>query len=139
MMTGIKGINHLAIIVDDFDKALPFWQDALGLQVQGIEEVPEEQVSVAFIPLGASKIELIKPESSNSGVAKYLERRGAGLHHVCLEVDDLDALLARFVETGIRMINDVPRTSPDGRRYAFVHPKSTNGVLVELYEVTGRD
>ncbi len=139
MMTGIKGINHLAIIVDDFDKALPFWQDALGLQVQGIEEVPEEQVSVAFIPLGASKIELIKPESSDSGVAKYLERRGAGLHHVCLEVDDLDALLARFVETGIRMINDVPRTSPDGRRYAFVHPKSTNGVLVELYEVTGRD
>lgn len=129
-----KAINHVAIVVEDLEAALPFWQDVLGIAVQKIEEYPQEAVRTAFLPLGGSEIELVQPIEEDSGVARYLAKRGQGLHHLCLEVDDLDALMTRLHEQGVTLINDTPRSHDDGTRYAFVHPRSTQGVLLELYE-----
>src|SRR5579871_3296752 len=127
-------INHIAIVVDDVNTALNFWQKALGLPLAQIEHNDDEAVDIAFLPLGEGEIELIAPFTEESGVAKYLAKRGAGMHHLCLEVDDLDAAMQQLIANGIELINDTPRTRPDGRRYAFVHPRSTGGVLLELYE-----
>ena len=134
-------INHIAVVVEDVNEALNFWQKALGLELKQIEHNEGEEVDIAFLPLGdgangsAGEIELIAPFTEGSGVAKYLAKRGAGMHHLCLEVDDIDAVMQQLVANGTELINDVPRTRPDGRRYAFVHPRSTGGVLLELYEV----
>ena len=126
-------LNHLALVVDDLDAALRFWRDCLGLVVGGVESVPAEAVDIAFLALGDAHIELIKPISSDSGVAKYLAKRGPGMHHLCLEVPDLDAKLGELRTAGYELINEHPRER-DGRRYAFIHPKSAGGVLLELYE-----
>jgi len=134
-MDHIKRIHHVAIVVENIDEALCFWEDALGLKVQEKRDIPEQQVSIAFLPLGGSELELVKPTSEDSGVAKYLESRGPGMHHLCLEVDDLDEIMERLQQKGVQLINDEPLMSPDGTRFAFVHPKSAQGVLVELYEV----
>lgn len=131
-------INHIAIVVEDVNEALKFWQGALGLTLQHVEHNEGEQVDIAFLPLGESEIELIAPFTEDSGVAKYLAKRGAGMHHLCLEVDDIEATMQQLVNGGAELINETPRTRPDGRRYAFVHPKSTGGVLLELYEVKQR-
>ena len=128
-------INHIAVVVEDVNVALNFWQKALGLPLAQIEHNEGEEVDIAFLPLGDSEIELIAPFTEGSGVAKYLAKRGAGMHHLCLEVDDIDAVMQQLVANGTELINDVPRTRLDGRRYAFVHPRSTGGVLLELYEV----
>lgn len=134
-MTGAIRINHVAVVVEDVHAALGFWRDALGLACQHIEHNESESVDIAFLPVGEGKIELIAPFTEDSGVAKYLAKKGSGLHHICLEVDDIAAVMARILASGAEMINDVPKTRPDGTRYAFVHPKSTGGVLLELYEV----
>ncbi len=132
-MTDIK-LNHLAIVVDDMVAALRFWRESLGLAQTGeIESVPAEAVDIAFLSLGDAHIELIQPTSSDSGVAKYLAKRGPGLHHLCLEVPDLEAKLNELRARGYELINETPRER-DGRRYAFIHPKSAGGVLLELYE-----
>ena len=132
-MSDIK-INHLAIVVEDVEESLGFWRDGLGLPLGGeIEDVPAEEVKVAFLDLGESHIELIQPTTDDSGVAKYLAKRGQGMHHICLEVDDIFAKLSELSEKGYELINETPRER-DGRRYAFVHPKSTGGILLELYE-----
>ncbi len=132
-MTDIK-LNHLAVIVDDMEAALRFWRESLGLaQAGAVESVPDEAVDIAFIELGEARIELIQPTTTDSGVAKYLEKRGPGLHHLCLDVPDLDAKLADLRDSGCELINETPRER-DGRRYAFLHPSSTGGVLLELYE-----
>ena len=132
-MTDIK-LNHLAIVVHDMDAALRFWRESLGLSQAGqIESVPAEAVDIAFLTLGDARIELIQPTTDDSGVAKYLEKRGAGMHHLCLEVADLDNKLAELSAAGYELINEQPRER-DGRRYAFIHPRSTGGVLLELYE-----
>ena len=127
-------INHIAVVVEDVNVALGFWQKALGLPLAQVEHNEGEEVDIAFLPLGDSEIELIAPFTEGSGVAKYLAKHGAGMHHLCLEVDDLDEIMQQLVNNGTELINDVPRTRPDGRRYAFVHPRSTGGVLLELYE-----
>lgn len=133
-------INHIAIVVDDVNEALAFWQTALGLAVDKVEHNEGEGVDIAFLPLGApgeqgvGEIELIAPFTADSGVAKYLAKRGTGMHHLCLEVEDIEASIAQLLANDVEMINDVPRARPDGRRYAFVHPTSTGGVLLELYE-----
>lgn len=133
-MSNIK-INHLAIVVDDVEQSLAFWRDGLGLSVGGaIEDVPAEEVKVAFLDVGESHIELVQPTTDDSGIAKYLAKRGQGMHHICLEVNDIEATLADLSDKGYDLINETPRER-DGRRYAFVHPKSTGGVLLELYEV----
>ncbi len=132
----IKRIDHIAIVVDDIDASLDFWQDALGLDVAHIEEVPNQESIVAFLPSGQSEVELVEPTSQASGVARYLAKRGPGMHHICFEVDDIQAALARLKRHGVQLINEQPTIGTGGKKIAFVHPKSTSGVLVELYELT---
>lgn len=127
-------VNHIAVVVEDVETALSFWRDALGLDLQHTERNEEEAVEIAFLPVGESEIELLAPITEDSGVAKYMAKKGAGLHHVCIDVEDIDATMKRLVEHNIEMINASPRTRPDGTLYAFVHPKSTGGVLLELYQ-----
>ncbi len=133
-MPKIKRIDHIAIVVEDIDAALGFWHDALGLELHGQEDVAEQKSIVAFLPVAGSEIELVKPTTDDSGVARYLHKRGPGMHHICFEVDDLDATLERMKEKGVRLINETPTIGAGGKRIAFIHPESTNGVLVELYE-----
>ena len=134
-MPTIQRINHVAVVVHDMEKSLSFWRDALGITLHELRDVPAEQSQVAFLPLAGSEVELVRPTNSDSGIAKYLAKRGPGMHHLCLEVDDISGMLAQLKNKGIRLINEEPRTATDGRKYAFVHPESTGGVLVELYEV----
>ncbi len=132
-MAKITKLNHVAIVVADVEGALSFWRDALGLTLSHVEDVPGQKSQVAFLPLGDSEVELVKPTSDDSGVAKFLAERGPGMHHLCFEVDDIDEMLAQLKARGVRLINETP-ISLEGRRVAFVHPKSANGVLVELYQ-----
>jgi methylmalonyl-CoA/ethylmalonyl-CoA epimerase len=132
----IKNINHIAIIVPELEGALDFWEGALGLKLERTESVPSEGVDVAFLPVGGSNVELMKPTVADTGVARFLEKRGPGIHHLCFEVDDIDATLARLRERHIQLINEQPVAGHGGRQYAFVHPKSTGGVLVELYQLS---
>ena len=134
-MPEIKKINHVAVVVDDMEKALSFWRDALGMELHELRDVPTEKSQVAFLPLEGSEVELVVPTSDDSGIAKYLAKRGPGMHHICLEVDDIVEMLAQLREKGVRLINEEPRTGADGKKYAFIHPESTSGVLVELYEL----
>ncbi len=134
-MAKITKINHIAILVNDLESPLSFWRDALGLELTQVEEVPGEQARIAFLPTGDSEIELVQPTTEDSGLARYLEKRGPGMHHICLEVDDIDGMLAQLKEKGIQLINEAAKVGSNGRRYAFVHPKSASGVMVELYEL----
>lgn len=133
-MAEIKKINHVAIAVSDLEGMLGFWRDGLGLEVERVEEVPSQKAVVAFIPVGDSEIELVKPTAEDTGVAKFLAERGGGMHHLCFEVDNIAEMLADLKAKGVRLINETPLELP-GRKMAFIHPKSTGGVLVELYEV----
>jgi methylmalonyl-CoA/ethylmalonyl-CoA epimerase len=128
-------INHLAIVVDDIDAALGFWRDALGLPLGKTQRSDAEEVDIAFLPLGEGEIELLAPINESSGVAKYLAKRGAGMHHICLEVDDIAATMQRLADHGVELLNDAPKVTEDGTKYCFIHPKSAFGVLVELYEM----
>jgi methylmalonyl-CoA/ethylmalonyl-CoA epimerase len=134
-MAKVTRIDHVAILVDDLQKTVDFWQDALGIQLAHIVDVPAEKSMVAFLPVGGSEIELVKPTTDDSGLARYLEKRGPGMHHICLEVDDIEGMLAHLKEKGIQLINETAVDGMDGRKYAFIHPKSANGVMVELYEL----
>lgn len=134
-MPKINRINHVAIVVDDMQRSLAFWRDVLGLKLAELRDVPSEESQVAFIPTGEGEIELVKPTTDDSGIAKYLAKRGPGMHHLCLEVDDIDAMLKKLKLKNVRLINEEPRTSTDGRKYAFIHPESTGGVLIELYQL----
>jgi methylmalonyl-CoA/ethylmalonyl-CoA epimerase len=131
---GIKRIDHIAIVVPDTQKALAFWQDALGLTLSHTEEVPAQETTVAFLPAGESEVELVEPTTETSGMARYMDKRGPGMHHICFEVDDIDQTLAQLKEKGIQLINEEPTIGAGGKRIAFIHPKSTGGVLIELYE-----
>lgn len=134
-MARIKQINHVAIAISDVDASLVFWRDALGLEVDHIEDVPSQKSTVVFLPVGETEIELVKPTSDDTGVAKFIAEKGGGMHHLCFEVDDISGMLGDLKTKGVRLINEVPLELP-GRKMAFVHPKSTGGVLVELYEIT---
>jgi methylmalonyl-CoA/ethylmalonyl-CoA epimerase len=134
-MPKIKQVNHVAIVVVDMEKSLIFWRDALGIELHGLRNVPAEKSLVAFLPVAGSEIELVQPTTDDSGIAKYLVKRGQGMHHLCFEVDDIEGMLAQLKAKGVRLINDEPRTTADGKKYAFVHPESTSGVLVEFYQI----
>lgn len=134
-MPTIRKINHLAVVVSDLESALAFWRDALGIPLAEVREVPAEAAQVAFLPIADAEIELVRPTTEDSGLAKYLAKRGPGMHHLCLEVDDLTGMLHQLKAKGIRLINEEPRLAADGKKYAFIHPESTHGVLVELYEL----
>jgi len=125
-------INHLGIAVEDLDRASGVYE-AMGLSIQKVVEVPEQQVRVAFIPIGETTIELVQPTSPDSTVATYLEKRGQGLHHLALEVEDIEAALTELKALGMRLIDQSPRWGAEGR-IAFLHPASTDKVLIELVE-----
>jgi len=127
-------LNHLAIVVNNVDNALNFWRDALGLQVRQAERNEGEEVDLAFLPAGDADIELISPINETSGVAKFLAKHGPGLHHVCIEVEDIRATIQRMKEHKVMLLNDTPKVNDEGTQYCFIHPKSAYGVLVELYE-----
>ncbi len=133
-MTEVKKIAHVAILVEDIDDALKFWRDALGLELGHVEEVPSQGAAVAFLPLGDTEVELVQPLGEDSGLAKYLAQRGGGMHHLCFEVEDISAKLEELKAAGVRLINEEASTLEDGRQIAFIHPKSTGGVLVELVQ-----
>ena len=138
-MPFVKRIDHIAVVVKDLDKALEFWTDALGLDLSHIEEVPSEHSIVAFLPAKESEVELVQPTDDESGVARYLERRGPGIHHICFEVYDIQATMEHLKAKGVRLINPEPIIGTGGKKIAFIHPESTNGVLVELYELSGNE
>ena len=128
----ILRVNHIAIVVPEIDSALNFWQEALGLQLEHVEEISEQETAVAMLPVGESEVELIQPTSETSGMAKYMAKQGPGLHHICFEVDDIETTLTELKAKGIRLINEEPVIGAGGKKVAFVHPKSASGVLVEL-------
>ena len=134
-MSKVLRIDHVAMVVEDLEATLAFWRDGLGLELTHIEDVPAEKSRVAFLPVGASEVELVNPTSDDSGLKRYLEKRGPGMHHLCLEVDDIEGMLKRLKDKGVQLINEAPVDGLGGKRYAFIHPKSANGVMVELYEL----
>jgi len=133
---GIKRIDHIAIVVPDIEEAQSFYQDALGLELAHVEHVEEQKAIVAFFPTGESEIELVEPTTDDSGISRYLNKRGPGIHHICIEVDDIEVTLAALKKRDIQLINEEPTIGSGGKKIAFVHPHSTFGVLIEVYEST---
>jgi methylmalonyl-CoA/ethylmalonyl-CoA epimerase len=137
-------LNHIAIAVPDLDAALTFYRDALGISVKAVEDVPQEGVKVAFLPLGAEsetfgdahppQIELVQPTREGTGIAKWLNKHGAGMHHLCVQVPDIQAAMQQAQAHGAELINQTPARRDNGVLYAFIHPKSSFGVLIELYQ-----
>jgi methylmalonyl-CoA epimerase len=127
-------INHLGIATKGIEEALIFWEDALGLEKVHTEVVEDQKVRVAMLTLGESRIELLEPTGSDSPISKFLEKRGGGIHHIAVEVDDISASLERLRLKGMRLIDEVPRVGAEGCLVAFVHPSSANGVLLELVQ-----
>jgi methylmalonyl-CoA epimerase len=132
----IKRIDHIAIVVPNIEEALAFYQDTLGLQLTHIEEVADQEVIVAFLPAGDSEIELVEPINNTSGIARYMSKHGPGIHHICIEVDDIETALAQLKGHGVELIDEEPAIGSGGKKIAFVHPHSAFGVLFELYETT---
>lgn len=127
-------INHLGIATTSIDEALKFWADSLGLKNVHTETVADQKVRVAMLPLGESRIELLEPISDDSPISKFLEKRGGGIHHIAVEVDDIEASLQQMKAAGVRLIDETPRVGAEGCLVAFIHPSSTNGVLLELVQ-----
>lgn len=130
----IKKIDHIGIAVKSIEEALPFYTDVLGLELQGVEEVESERVKVAFIKVGETKLELLEPTSKESAIAQHIEKRGEGIHHIALGVDSIQERIEEIKAKGISMINNEAKIGAGGAQVAFMHPKSTGRVLVELCE-----
>lgn len=127
-------ISHIAIAVEDLEAAEKAFETLVGSKVQAVEEVPDQKVKVGMIPIGESRLELAGPTDSTSTIAKFIEKRGEGIHHICFEVSDIRAELARLKGAGFQLIDETPRLGADGHLIAFIHPRTTGGVLVELSE-----
>ena len=127
-------VDHIGIATNQLDEALSLWRDALGLEVEFTEAVVEQGVNVAMLPIGETHIELLEPLNANSPVGKFLEKRGPGIHHVAVRVDDIRATLAQLKQKGTRLIDETPRVGARGCLVAFVHPSAANGVLLELVQ-----
>lgn len=138
-----KAVNHLGIAVSSIDEVRPFYEETLGARFEGIEEVADQKVKVAFFSVGpegaAVRLELLEPTADDSPVAKFIEKRGGGLHHVAYTVDDIQARLDRLKEDGVRLIDETPRPGAHHTQIAFLHPKSSAGVLTELCEPAAHD
>jgi methylmalonyl-CoA epimerase len=126
-------INHIGIVVQDIQQALEAYEGGLGLPLREVQEIAGQKVQVAFLPVGESNIELVQPLTADTGIARFLEKRGEGIHHICLEVGDIEAALARLREHRVPLIDEAPRQGAHGR-VAFVQPKGMHGVLIELLE-----
>lgn len=129
-------INHLGIATKGIEEALKFWEGALGLENVHTEVVEDQKVRVAMLPIGESRVELLEPTSEDSPISKFLEKRGGGIHHIAVEVDDINASLAKLKAEGMRLIDETPRIGAEGCLVAFVHPASASGVLLELVQTT---
>jgi methylmalonyl-CoA/ethylmalonyl-CoA epimerase len=125
-------INHIGIAVQSIDDVIPFYRDQLKMEFLGSETVTEQKVRVAMLGIGESKIELLEPTAPDSAIAKFLEKNGTGIHHIAYEVDDIKAAIAGLLSSGSRMIDETPRHGAHGTLIAFIHPKSSKGVLTEL-------
>ncbi|MEW6360645.1 MAG: methylmalonyl-CoA epimerase [Pyrinomonadaceae bacterium] len=132
-------IDHLGIATSEIAQALKFWEDAIGLQNVHTEEVSDQKVKVAMLPLGETRIELLEPTSEDSPISKFLQKRGGGLHHIAIEVEDIKDALDRLKRQGFRLIDENPRIGAGGCLIAFVHPSSTGGVLLELVQHQGNN
>ncbi len=125
-------IDHLGIAVNSIDEGKNFWSDVLGLAFEGAETVDEQKVTTAFFPVGESEVELLESTSPDGPVAKYIEKRGQGIQHIAFRVEDIEAALQELKEKGVQLIDQTPRLGAGGAKIAFLHPKATGGVLVEL-------
>jgi methylmalonyl-CoA/ethylmalonyl-CoA epimerase len=130
----IKKINHIAVAVNNLEEAAKFYQAVMGLTLSGVEVVSAQKTKVGFFKIGESNIELVQPAEPDSPLVKFLETKGQGIHHICLEVDDVEAEVKSFLEKGATMVDQKPRPGAHNTRVAFVHPKSSGGVLIELCE-----
>jgi methylmalonyl-CoA/ethylmalonyl-CoA epimerase len=129
-------VHHVALIVRSVEDALGFWRDTLGLELETILDIPHDKVRIAFLGVGESKVELVEPTDETTGVARFLEAKGEGFHHVCFEVPNLTETLLRLEMDGLELIDTAPRRGAEGP-VAFIHPRSCHGVLVELIEAPG--
>jgi methylmalonyl-CoA epimerase len=125
-------LDHIGIAVSDINQALAFYRDALGLDIEAPEEVTTQRVRAHFIPAGDCALELLEATTDDSPISKYIVKRGPGLHHITLRVDDISAVLASLKARGVRLIDETPRAGAHGSLVAFIHPSSAHGVLVEL-------
>ncbi len=130
----ILKIDHIGVAVNSFDQSKGFWNEILGLPLEGTETVEEQKVTTAFLPVGDSEVELLESTASDGPVAKYIEKKGEGVQHIAFRVDNIENALEELKQKGIRLIDEKPRRGAGGGKIAFLHPKSTNGVLVELCE-----
>jgi methylmalonyl-CoA epimerase len=134
----IKRIDHIAVTVHDIDEAAQFYTEMLRLDLSGVEVVTEQKTKVGFLKIGESNIELVEPTSEDSPLAKFLASRGPGIHHICLEVDDIEKEVEELKKRGAHMIDESPRPGAHNTKVAFIHPKSAGGVLIELNEFPER-
>src|SRR5919202_2128578 len=130
----IRKIDHIGIAVHNIDDALKLFSDALGLNLTHTDTEEGQQSIVAFLPAGQGEVELVEPMGENGPVARFLQKRGEGIHHICFEVDNIDVALARLKERGIQLIDEKPYIGTGGKKIAFIHPKAAHGVLIELYQ-----
>ena len=130
----IARLDHIGIAVQNIQDALQFFQNALGLELDHVALEEGGKTQVAFLPVSGSEVELVESSDPESGLSKYLAKRGEGIHHICFEVSDINGALARLKENGAQLIDETPRLNASGTRYAFIHPKSAHGVLIELYQ-----
>lgn len=135
----ILKIDHIGVAVDEIDEAAEFWARVLGLPVTGQETVDSQEVTTGFLPVGESEIELLESTTDTGPVAKFIQKRGPGIHHIAFQVDNIETALAELKSAGVRLIDEVPRYGAGGAKIAFLHPKATGGVLVELCERSGRN
>lgn len=133
----IKKIDHIGVAVENLNEAIRLYRESLGLEIEETEEVKEQRVKVAFIPVGESRIELIESTDPNGPIAKFIERRGEGIHHIALEVDHIEDALQKLKERGVQLIDEKPRIGAHKMKIAFLHPRSAKGVLLELCEKHG--
>jgi methylmalonyl-CoA/ethylmalonyl-CoA epimerase len=127
-------IDHLGIAVNSIEEGKTFWSDVLGLEFEGSETVEEQKVTTAFFPVGESEVELLESTAPDGPITKYIEKKGAGIQHIAFRVENLESALQELKDKGVRLIDETPRKGAGGAKIAFLHPKSTKGVLVELCE-----
>jgi methylmalonyl-CoA/ethylmalonyl-CoA epimerase len=125
-------VDHIGIAVKSIDDALKFWEAGLGIKCTGVEEVTEQKVKTAVLPVKDTEVELLEPTADDSPVAKFIEKKGEGIHHLAIRVDDLEKALSEMKELGVRLIDEKPRRGAGGAMIAFIHPSATGGVLLEL-------
>jgi len=128
----VKKVDHIGIAVKDLDETLKFYTDVLGMDLQGTEVVEEQKVKVAFLPIGDTEMELLESTDKEGPIARYIEKKGEGVQHIAYRVDDIEKAIEEMKAKGIRMIDEKPRYGAGGAKIAFLHPKSTHGVLIEL-------